>query len=146
MYRDIILVNHRFGIEVVLCSNAETICDGYEIPDHEHDEVTSEVVKAMRDKLLDEYGEVVDDSRTFSDWHGKHWDRKIGRVACRTVTRDAETDEDGDTEMTDWRWVKFDKMPKIVQEKIDAILNMADDAGIAAISEAEEAAKSDEAE
>lgn len=146
MYRDVVEINNRFGIEIVLCSNAETVCDGYEIETHDWQDATDLIVRAMRDAIYDRTGEFVDDNRTFRDWHGKHWDRCIGRVACRTLTREIEVDEDGDEEPSDWKWINFSDMPEDVRKTVDEILNVGDDAGIAAMIEAEKTFATDESE
>ena len=134
---NVIELSDRFGIEVFLCSNAETVCDGHNIDDCHQNDATSLIVRAMRDAVWGETGKLVDYSRNFRDWHGKRWDRDSRNVACRTLTRAVTLDEDGEEEFGNWKWIRFQDMPKEIQDRIDKILDVASDAGDEALLEAE---------
>ena len=148
MYAKAIEITNRFGIEVVICGNDEALCDALHIDHSEWSDAATEIVEAISDNLFDATGELCECSTQFRDWHGKHWDARIGKVACRTLTREIEVDEDGDEFPGEWKWTKYDKMPAEAKNKIIKLLNDADDAGIAAAEkfEAESIASADEAE
>ena len=130
MRREKIELTDGFGVEVIVCGNAETLTDGR---DGVSEEAAGEAVRAASNLICDRLGSFPSIESNFSEWHGGRCYGQRPDLPGRFVVANIyQRNEDGD-----WDWQGWSKISANMQAEIKAAVDAAEDALIASLNESE---------
>jgi hypothetical protein len=124
-------LTERWGVQIVICANAETLLNGYEIDvcDETAEQIADEMVTAAVANLEQNGIYAWNESSAYEDWHGGRYGR--GPVYIQWMQRDLDTMvevignqttwADLDTLCSDWSPVPDQQVPVVLRLGMDAI-------------------------
>jgi hypothetical protein len=130
---DLIELDATHAVEIVLCGNAETVCDGTELSQADSvtkEEATTAACEAANEVIWKHLHGFGSAANFFADWHGgKHCraDLSGGIAVANLFSRD---DCYGD-----WEWCEKKGFPADLIAKVQAAIDDADVAARAALAE-----------
>lgn len=108
-------INPLFAINITLCSNAESVCDGEDASGNGWVDEAREIVAAGCDAVYKLTGELADTDSNFHKWHGgDHARNSKGPFGVWLVAASPRTRTDVES---DWEWCADTKVPADVTEE-----------------------------
>jgi hypothetical protein len=127
-------LTERWGVQIVICANAETLLNGYEIDvcDETAEEIADEVATAAVSVLEDNGIYAWNESSAYEDWHGGRYGR--GPVHIQWMERKCpmEVGPDEDDWIGDLAWEDVDKLgsdwSSVAEQHVPPVLRLGMDA------------------
>lgn len=133
--KDVIELTETWGCRIVVCGNAETVCDSYDIESSHYteEEATTEACEAASEVILRELGDFPDTQSFFPDWHGGKYARasfSMFWVVAEVYHREPTIGELEDPELawTEWEWTPRANVPAVIRFGLEEVLSKASDA------------------
>jgi len=115
----VIEITKEYGVEIVLCTNAEVL-------GVDNEELVRRAVRRQQEYIFDVLGDYAEEDGIFSHWRGGRYQSPYN-ICVEWFRREPDGGETivtwDDIEFTDWSFIQSHEVPEVLQLGMDEIID-----------------------